>query len=160
MDFRPAVIAMVQALLEDPDADDIVAFMMRLYAKDSVDNARKLLRLSNTIVDDIIERGELEKRQAKEACYLVLAQQNMPKKNDPTYFASMVWVCRTMFPDGVKNVSSISEKRYLKRFSDMMNDPKCFSWKKDKDWADMHKLTDYLRMIEQQKDEINEKCKE
>lgn len=141
----------ISDLLSSKNSKDVVKAIIDEYSTDSVDNCRFLLKLIPDIAHHAIHIIEKERMEKSQAIFMMMYERIADiKGNESTYFASMVPVCITHFPEGHARGRSEAERNYFKLFCDLLKNKKAFSWKKDRDWADVYKYTDYLRLVESQ----------
>ena len=141
----------IEELLSSENSKDIVRYMVEEYSKYSADSCKFLLNLIPNIAKLAIHIIEKERMAKSQAIFMMMYERIADiKGNESTYFASMVPVCITHFPEGNARGRSEAEKNYFKLFCELLKNKKAFSWKKDRDWGDTYKYTDYLRLVESQ----------
>lgn len=132
-------------------AKEAVEYMVKEYAKQSVENARHLIQLISDLSDIMLAHKEKEVSKYREASFWLIVQKEMDegKADDRQLFASMVTVCMARFPNGTNEGCCNAEKKYFLRFLELFKNKKVFSWEKDKTWADQYGYTDYLKLVEE-----------
>ena len=139
----------INEIMNSPSKEKLVMELMRIYASESVENARQLLNHSKNIVDIIIKKMLEENTKTRNAAYMLMCQPYM-EADKSSMFASMVPVCMVMFPNGVKeDQSSFAGMDYFEKFLSLLADKKVFSMK-DKDdanWARCFGYEDYLNLV-------------
>lgn len=136
-------------LLKDDNIGLIMRTMIHEYVKKSVYVGQDLIRYINEIVTDIIVKNENDIADLKGASWMLLFQNEMNKQDVHSYFATMVPVMKTLYPDGLDNSANLAQKKYFKNFIDLCKNKKAFSWdnKSDVEWSDQYEYTNYLKMI-------------
>lgn len=141
----------IQELLKSGEPAEVATLFVEEFTKDSVENCRTLLKLIPTISDKAIQLMSKEVSIRSQAISMLLLESSMDlKRNESTYFASMVPVCMTHFPEGNAKGRSKAERDYFSLFCKLLRDKKAFSWSQDKDWADTYGYTEYLKLVESQ----------
>ncbi len=136
-------------LLKDDNVALIIKTMIHEYVKKSVYVGQDLIRYINEIVTDIIVKNEKDIANLKEASWMLLFQNEMNKQDVHSYFATMVPVMKTLYPDGLDESVNLAQQKYFKNFIDLCKNKKAFSWdnKSDVMWANCYDYSDYLEMI-------------
>lgn len=98
----------------------------------------------------MLEQTQKKANDYSEAAHWLVVQREMEPDRTGMFFATMLPVCKVMFPNGNADGRSEAEKRYFQQFLDAFSDKKQFSWKRDRTWADLHNYTDYLQLVERQ----------
>ena len=67
-------------------------------------------------------------------------------KDKQSYFASMLPIMKTMYPDGLSKNESEARIKYFEEFLELLNDPKVFSLddEEDRNWACQFGYLTYL----------------
>lgn len=131
------------------DTDEAVKYLIMEYVKDRSANAQKIVHMIPEIVDSSIDSVFKIATKYSEAAFWLMCQRKMDKST-PEYFASMVPVCKTMFPTGEAENKNLAESEYFDEFKKMLCNQKMFSWIRDREWADQNGYTEYLQLIEKQ----------
>lgn len=139
----------IDAILMTENANEAMEYMVKEYAKKSVENARQLIQLISSLADVVIEHKQKEVVQHRQASFWLMVQHETDKMDDTTLFSSMVPVCMARFPSGTSKGGCEAEKRYFKRFLELFKNKKVFSWDKDSGWAYTNGYTDYLKLVEE-----------
>ena len=68
-----------------------------------------------------------------------------------SYFATMVPVCKTLFPDGYPKNGNLAEREYFNKFISLLKNKKAFDWNDHSDisWAKQYDYYDYLTVIKE-----------
>lgn len=144
----------IKGLLSTCNPKEVVRTVITEYTKNSVENCQFLLKLIPEIANHSIQILEQERMEKSKAIFWMMFEQSVGiKENEDTYFASMIPVCITHFPEGNAKKRSEAEKNYFSLFCTLFKNRKAFSWERDKDWADSYGYTDYLRLVEKQMNE-------
>lgn len=136
-------------LLMDNNVDLIIKTMIKEYTQKSIYNAQNLITYMNDIISNILNIVNNDVNQLTLAGQMLILQKEMNKSDVHTYFATLVPVMKTLYPDGLDDNASLAQKNYFNEFIDLYKNKKVFSWdnKNDVDWANHYKYTDYLKMI-------------
>lgn len=144
----------IKGLLSTYNPEEVVRTVITEYMKNSVENCQFLLKLIPEIADHSIHFLNREVLRKSEAISMVIFENAIDYKgNEDAYFASMIPVCMTHFPEGNAKRHSEAEKKYFKLFCELFKNKKAFSWKEDKYWADSMRYTEYLQLVEKQMNE-------
>lgn len=135
------------------NAEDAISFLLRKYSEQSADNAKFLLNAIPQVAELALERSRVVAVENANAAFWLICQRGMKVDNDGMYFASMVPVCKALFPEGKRKGCSKAESDYFDLFVKQFKNPNVFSWEKDKAWADSLGYTEYLKIIEKQLEE-------
>lgn len=137
-------------ILDWEDASEALGFLTKKYAEQSVHHARALLTLIPKVADEALEQvGQVAVDNAQ-AAYWLMCQREMEPDKSGMFFASMLPVCKAMFPNGKPKGGNKAEMDYWNLFIEQLQNPKVFSWKKDRSWADHNGYTEYLELVESQ----------
>lgn len=141
----------IKGLLSTCNPKEVVRTVIIEYTKNSVENCQFLLKLIPEIANHSIQILEKEKMEKSQAIFMMMFEQSVGiEENEDTYFASMIPVCMTHFPEGNAKKHSKAEENYFSLFCTLFKNRKAFSWERDKVWADSYGYTDYLRLVEKQ----------
>lgn len=143
-------ISAISFLLGSDNSALVVETIVKLYAKQSVENARSMLGLIQGLSDIALKQINSKAIEYKEAAFWLINQRAIADEAQATCFASMVPVCKAMFPDGYPTNGSKAETLYFEKFLSLFRNKKAFSWDRDKGWADTYGYTDYLMLIDEQ----------
>ena len=132
------------------DAEAALDYLMAEYAKKGSANARFLLSRIGDISGAMIAQKEKQIAEYSSAAHWLIAQREVGPYPSGIFFATMLPVCKVMFPNGNADGHNEAEKRYFQKFLEMFHDPKQFSWKDDKDWAIQNGYFEYLQLVERQ----------
>lgn len=139
----------IKDLLNDENAELIIKTMIKEYSKDSLIKAQDLLSYINDTVSNIIHIYNKQIVELNQASWMLLFQKEMDDKDIHTYFATMVPVCKTLFPNGEPENGNLAQKKYFNKFLELCENKKAFSWdnKSDVQWAKTYDYINYLKMI-------------
>lgn len=140
--------SIIDAILMTENASEATEYMIREYAKKSVENANHLIRLIPTLSSIALEHKEEEVRKHRQASFWLVVQNETNNMDDITLFASMVPVCMARFPNGTSEGGCQAEKNYFNRFLELFKNKKVFSWEKNSGWAQTNGYKDYLKLVE------------
>ncbi len=144
----------IKNLLSSENSREIIHNIIEEYSKSSVNNCQFLLNLVPDIANRSIHILEKERMEKSQAIFMLMFERMAEiKGNEVAYFASMVPVCMTYFPEGNAKRRNYAEREYFKLFCELFKNKKAFSWDRDKDWADSYNYTNYLRLVEKQMNE-------
>jgi len=139
----------INDLLNDKNAEFIMKTMISKYSANSLENAQNLSLYINDIVSNIIKITSKNIQDLNQAAWMLMFQREMDIKDIHTYFATIVPVCKTLFPNGEPINGNLSQKEYFNKFLALFANKKAFSWNKESDveWAMQYDYYDYLQMI-------------
>lgn len=141
----------IKNLLHNYSQEEVIRTIIQEYTKNSIENCQFLLNLIPNIANHSIHILNRENLGKSQAISMIMFQNIVDYKgNESTYFASMVPVCLTHFPEGNAKRCSEAERKYFELFCKLLKNKKAFSWDKDKKWADDYGYTDYLKLVESQ----------
>lgn len=141
----------IENLLMDENVDLIVQKIIHDYAEQSIDNAQKIINYITTVTDQIISNMDKQFSHAKQSANMLLIQTKMDKNEVSSYFATMVPVCKTLFPDGYPKNGNLAEREYFNKFISLLKNKKAFDWNDHSDisWAKQYDYYDYLTVIKE-----------
>lgn len=139
----------IDELLNDENSEIIVKQIINKYSATSLEHAQDLLTYINEIVKNIISLTGSQIQQLNQASWMLLFQTQMDEKDKHSYFATMVPVMKTLFPDGYPENGNLAQKEYFNKFIALCTDKKAFDWdnKSDVSWAKQYDYFEYLDMI-------------
>lgn len=139
----------INELVNDKDSELIMKTMIKEYSKDSLTKAQDLLSYINDVASNIINISSKQIQELSQSSWMLIFQTEMDKNDVHSYFATMVPVCKTLFPDGEMTNANFAQKRYFEKFIKLCENKKAFSWdnKSDVQWAKTYGYIDYLKMI-------------
>ncbi len=140
----------LQEILEWENVNEAVGFLIKQYSELSVHHARALLTVIPKVADEALERVGRVATDNAQAAHWLMCQREMKPDNSGMFFASMLPVCKVMFPNGKPKSGNKAEMGYWNLFVEQFQNPKVFSWKKDRAWADQYGYTEYLELVENQ----------
>lgn len=150
----PAEIIIIDSWKNSDRKEWILETMMKMYAEESVFNARELLRFSNELVDIMIIQESQRKQELHNAIRMLMFQrgvESLPGKENPgVMFGIMLPVCKVVFPNGKSDVKSAAKEKYFNKFCELLKDEEAFSWENDGQWAENEGYAEYIRLIENQ----------
>ena len=139
-------MVLADILLARQQTDEVVKYIMRRYAEKSVLNARGLMRYSITLSDIALEQTEFDRNRAQRSLETLMNFFGDPPSR--TFFAAMVPVCMSVFPEGTPDGGSPKQREFFGKFAEMMKDPECFFWERDGNWAEAMGYKKYLERVE------------
>lgn len=139
----------INDLLNDENAEFIMKTMINKYSANSLENAQNLSTYINDIISNIIKIASKNIQDLDQASWMLMFQREMDVKYVHTYFATMVPVCKTLFPDGEPINGNLAQKEYFNKFLGLCSNKKAFDWNNESDvsWAVQFDYHDYLDMI-------------
>ena len=139
----------INELLNDNDAEILVKHIINEYTNNSLEHAQDLLHYINDIVANVINITSSQIRNLSQAAHLMIFQTQMNETDVRTYFATMLPIVKTLFPDGYPVNGNLAQKEYFDKFLNLCKNKKAFSWNKesDVDWLMQYDYYDYLEMI-------------
>lgn len=139
----------INELLNDSNVDLIVKYMINKYTENSVSRTQDMIEFINDLTSNIIKYNSIQIQALNQASWMLMFQNEMNEKDVQTYFATMVPVCKTLFPNGELENENLAQKKYFNKFLELFRNKKAFSWNKqsDVDWAKQYNYYDYLKMI-------------
>lgn len=141
----------IKNLLSCENSREVICNIIEEYSKESVSNCQFLLNLVPDIANRSIHILEKERMKKSQAIFMLMFERIAEiKGNEDAYFASMVPVCMTHFPEGNAIKRSEAERRYFELFCELFKNKKAFSWNRDKEWANSMGYTNYLLLVERQ----------
>ena len=141
----------INNLISCENSREIIRNIIETYSKESANNCQFLLNLIPDIANRSIHILEKERMEKSQAIFMMMFERTAEiKGNEEAYFASMIPVCKTHFPEGNAKRCSQAEKDYFNLFCKLFKNKKAFSWKRDKEWANAYGYSDYLRLVEKQ----------
>lgn len=140
----------LQEILKWDNVNEAFGFLVKQYADMSVHHARAMLEIVPKIADSAIRAVAKESSDNAQAAYWLMCQRKMKPDNDGAFFASMLPVCKVMFPTGKYDGGSDAKSEYWELFLEQFQNPKVFSWEKDAVWAEHYGYTEYLKLVESQ----------
>ncbi len=139
----------INELLNDSNVDLIVRYMINKYTENSVSRTQDMIEFINDLTSNIIKYNSIQIQALNQASWMLMFQNEMNEKDVQTYFATMVPVCKTLFPNGELENENLAQKKYFNKFLELFRNKKAFSWNKESDveWAMQYDYYDYLQMI-------------
>ena len=123
----------IKSLLSTYNPEEVVRTVITEYTKNSVENCQFLLKLIPEIADHSIHLLNREVLRKSEAISMIMFENAVDYKgNERAYFASMIPVCMTHFPEGNTERCSEAERRYFNLFASFLKIKKHFPGKETK----------------------------
>lgn len=139
--------SMIREILQGWYAEEFTLTLMNEFAEQSPDNCHTLIRSIDRLAYKMMELQQKETSSALHAAFMVIAQRAFNKKDYKTYFASMVPICKALFPSGTAEGESLAHQKYFDEFVKLLQDPKAFDIKRDKSWTEQYGYLDYLMLV-------------
>lgn len=139
----------INELINDENAELIMKCMINKYTEGSLNRAQDMLSFINDIVSNIIKCTSIQIQELNQASWMLIFQNEMDETDVHTYFATILPVCKTLFPNGYPENGNLAQKKYFEKFIELCKNKKAFSWDKKSDvqWAISYNYGDYLDMI-------------
>ena len=140
-------VQLIQDIVAREDSKDFMDKLISFYGAQSSDNCQHLVELIARIVDQQIRFYSEQITDYRLAANWLINMKNMNKKDKHSYFAAMVPIIKTMYPEGLNNNESEARLKQFREFLELLNDPKVFSLDNEEDryWACQF---GYLRYLE------------
>lgn len=147
MDFKD--VELIQNIVDRQDSKEFMDTLIAFYCSRSAENCQYLIDIIPNIVNQQIRFYSNQIINYRQAANWLIVGKSMNKKDKHSYFASMVPIMKTMYPDGLSSSESCARIKYFEEFIDLMKDPKVFSLnnKEDVEWARQFDYLDYLMFI-------------
>lgn len=139
--------SMIREILADKYAEEIVLTLMNKFAAKDPENCRTLIRNSDRLADKMMELQQKEINAAYQAAFMAITQRDFNTRDHTTYFASMVPVCKVLFPTGTADGECLALRKYFGEFVKLLHNPKAFDIKRDRNWAEQFGYLDYLVLV-------------
>lgn len=138
----------LEEILNWNDVDEAIDYLMAEYAKKGAANALHLLSRIGDIASVQVAQSEKRVVEYSQAAHWLMAQRELKPDKSGTFFATLLPVCKIMFPNGNADGYCEAEQRYFRQFLEAFSDKNQFRWDRDRTWADMYGYTEYLQLIE------------
>lgn len=147
MDFKD--VELIQNIVDRQDSKEFMDKLISFYCLRSVENCQHLIDAIPNIANQQIRFYSNQITDYRQAANWLIVGKSMDKKDKPSYFASMVPIMKTMYPQGLSDSESCARIKYFEEFIDLMKDPKVFSLNNEEDveWATSFGYLDYLMFI-------------
>lgn len=147
MDFKD--VELIQNIVNRVDSKDFMDKLISFYCLRSAENCQHLVDAIPNIVNQQIRFYSNQITDYRAAANWLIVVKSMDKKDKHSYFASMVPIMKTMYPEGLSGSESCATIKYFEEFIDLLKDPKVFSLdnKEDVEWARQFDYLDYLIFI-------------
>lgn len=147
MDFKD--VEFVQNIVDREDSKDFMDKLIYLYCSRSSENCQHLVDTIPNIVNQQIRFYSNQTTDYRQAANWLIVGRSMDKTDKHSYFASMVPIMKTMYPEGLSGSESYARIKYFEEFIELMKDPEVFSLdnKSDIQWATQFDYLDYLVFI-------------
>lgn len=142
-------VQLIQDIVAREDSKDFMDKLISFYCVQSPDNCQHLVELIARIVDQQIRFYSEQITDYRLAANWLINMKSMNKKDKHSYFAAMIPIMKTMYPEGLNNNESEARLKQFREFLELMNDPKVFSLynKEDVQWAKQFDYLDYLILM-------------
>lgn len=139
-------VQLIQDIATREDSKDFMDELISFYCLQSSDNCQHLVELIPQIAGQQIRFYSNQIIDYRQASNWLIIGRSMDKKDKHSYFASMVPIMKTMYPEGLSKNESLARIKYFEEFIELMNDPKVFSLdnEEDRDWAGQFGYLGYL----------------
>lgn len=139
----------INELLSDENSELIMKFMINKYTNESIQNAQIMLSYINDVVSNMMKISATKIQDLNQASWMLLFQTQMDEDDIHSYFATMVPVVKTLFPNGYPENGNVAQKEYFNKFIKLCKNKKAFNWNKETDilWAKSYNYYEYLDMI-------------
>lgn len=147
MDFKD--VELIQNIVNRIDSKDFMDKLIAFYCSRSAENCQHLVDAIPNIVNQQIKFYSNQITDYRQASNWLIVGKSMDKKDKQSYFASMVPIMKTMYPEGLYNNESCARIKYFEEFIDLMKDPEVFSLnnKEDVEWARQFDYLNYLMFV-------------
>lgn len=147
MDFKD--VELIQNIVDRQDSKEFMDKLISFYCLRSAENCQHLVDAIPDIVNQQIRFYVNQITDYRQAANWLIVGKSMDKKDNHSYFASMVPIMKTMYPEGLNKNESLARIEYFEEFIGLMKDPKVFSLnnKEDIEWAKQFDYLDYLMFI-------------
>ncbi len=147
MDFKD--VELIQNIVDRQDSKEFMDKLIALYCLQSAENCQHLIDTIPNIVNQQITFYANQIVDYRQAANWLIVGKSMDRKDKHSYFASMVPIIKTMYPEGLNTNESLARIKYFEEFIELMKDPKVFSLDNEEDieWARSFDYLDYLMFI-------------
>lgn len=147
MDFKD--VELIQNIVDRQDSKEFMDKLISFYCLRSAENCQHLVDAIPDIINQQIRFYVNQITDYRQAANWLIVGKSMDKKDNHSYFASMVPIMKTMYPEGLNKNESLARIEYFEEFIGLMKDPKVFSLnnKEDIEWAKQFDYLDYLMFI-------------
>lgn len=147
MDFKD--VELIQNIVNRIDSKDFMDKLISFYCLRSAENCQHLVDVIPNIVNQQIRFYSNQITDYRQAANWLIVGKSMDKKDKHSYFACMVPIMKTMYPEGLSTNESCARIKYFEEFIELMKDPKVFSLDNEEDieWARQFDYLDYLMFI-------------
>ena len=142
-------IELIQTIVDRKDSKDFMDKLISFYCLQSAENCQHLVDAIPNVVNQQIRFYSNQITEYRQAANWVIVGISMDKKDKHSYFASMVPIMKTMYPEGLSGKESCARIKYFEEFIGLLKDPKVFSLnnKEDIEWARQFDYLDYLVLM-------------
>lgn len=147
MNFKD--VELIQNIVDRKDSKEFMDKLIAFYCLQSAENCQHLVDTIPNIVNQQIRFYCTQITDYRHAANWLIVGKSMDKKDKHSYFASMVPIMKTMYPEGLYSNESCARIKYFEEFIDLMKDAKVFSLnnKEDVEWARQFDYLDYLVLM-------------
>ena len=147
MDYND--VELIQNIVNREDSKEFMDKLIAFYCLQSAENCQHLIDAIPNIVNQQITFYANQIVHYRQAANWLIVGKSMDKKDKHSYFASMVPIMKTMYPEGLSDSESYARIKYFEEFIELIKDPKVFSLnnKEDVEWARQFDYLDYLVFI-------------
>lgn len=147
MDFKD--MGLIQNIVDRQDSKEFMDKLIAFYCSRSAENCQHLIDIIPNIANQQIKFYANQITDYRHAASWLIVGKSMDRKDKHSYFASMLPIMKTMYPEGLSGSESYARIKYFEEFIELMKDPKVFSLnnKEDVEWARQFDYLDYLVFI-------------
>lgn len=141
----------ISAIVQSPNSKDLMENLIKIYASQSVDHATHLIEVIPAVSSAAMQILNKYLVDSCQVSTMLINQRCMEIDKEGMYFASMVPVCKQMFPKGTIEGHSKAQKEYFDLFLKLFKDKKQFDWNNPLDisWAKQYEYYDYLAKVKE-----------
>lgn len=147
MDFKD--IELIQNIANREDGKEFMDKLIAFYCLQSAENCQHLVDTIPNIVNQQIRFYSNQITDYRRAASWLIGGRSMDRKDKHSYFAFMVPIMKTRYPEGLSGSESCARIKYFEEFIELMKDPEVFSLdnKSDIQWATQFDYLDYLVLM-------------
>lgn len=137
---------MIECIVRD---DKLVDKLITEYCMGGVGNCMRLINQIPVIAEYMLDDKIRDCNRKQEALHMVVSGLKSKHLKNALYFASVVPVCKELFPSGVAKGHCKAEIEYFNEFLEMLRNPRIFSFncKSDMEWADSYGYSRWLYLV-------------
>ena len=147
MNFKD--VQLIQNIVDRKDSKEFMDKLIAFYCLQSAENCQHLVDTIPNAVNQQIRFYSNQITAYRQVANWLIVGKSMDRKDKPSYFASMVPIMKTMYPEGLSGRESCARIKYFEEFISLLKDPEVFSLnnKEDVEWARQFDYLDYLILI-------------